>query len=134
MILISNIIRQWEQVLYDFTTFRSWHFCTLFHVPGYVPVSPGLQSMGAWIEFVSYCCVRGFPWWFRWLRICLQCKRLGFNPWVGKIPWRREWLPTPVFFPGEYHKQRSLVGYSLQDHKELGTTEWLSMHCCMKIV
>ena len=31
---------------------------------------------------------------------------------MGKIPWRREWLPTPVFLPGEFHGQRSLVGYS----------------------
>ena len=36
-----------------------------------------------------------------------------FNPWVRKIPWRREWLPTPVFLLGESHGQRSLVGYSL---------------------
>ena len=42
----------------------------------------------------------------------LQCRRPGFNPWVRKIPWRREWLLTPVFFPGESHGQRSLVGYS----------------------
>ena len=34
------------------------------------------------------------------------------SPWVGKIPWRREWLPTPVFLPGEFHGQRNLVGYS----------------------
>ena len=34
----------------------------------------------------------GFPWWLRWWRICLQCKRLSLDPWVGKIPWRREWL------------------------------------------
>ena len=35
-----------------------------------------------------------------------------FDPWVGKIPWRRAWQPTPVFFPGKTHKQRSLMGYS----------------------
>ena len=35
-----------------------------------------------------------------------------FDPWVGKIPWRREWLPTPVFLPREFHGQRSLAGYS----------------------
>ena len=35
-----------------------------------------------------------------------------FNPWVGKVPWRRKWLPTPVLFPGEFHGQRSLVSYS----------------------
>ena len=38
-------------------------------------------------------------------------KRLGFNPWVWKIPWRT-WQPTPVFLPGESYGQRSLVGYS----------------------
>ena len=37
----------------------------------------------------------------------------GFDPWVGKIPWRREWQPTPVFLPVKFHGQRSLVGYSL---------------------
>jgi len=43
---------------------------------------------------------------------CLQCRRPWFNPWVRKIPWRREWLPTPVFLPGEFHGQKSLAGYS----------------------
>ena len=44
--------------------------------------------------------------------IFLQCKRPGFSPWVGKIPWIREWQPTPVFLPREFHGQRSLAGYS----------------------
>ena len=52
-----------------------------------------------------------------------RLKRRGFNPWVGKIPWRREWLPTPVFLPGEFHKQRSLLGYSPWGHKESDTTK-----------
>ena len=56
-------------------------------------------------------------------RICLQCRRPGFNPWVGKIPWRRERLPTPVFLPGESHEQRSLAGYSPWGYKELDITE-----------
>ena len=43
----------------------------------------------------------GFSWWLRWWRICLQCRRPGFNPWIGHIPWRRAWQPTSVFFPGE---------------------------------
>ena len=46
------------------------------------------------------------------ISICLQWRRPGFDPPVGKIPWRREWLPTPVFLPGDSHGQRSLVGYS----------------------
>ena len=37
--------------------------------------------------------------------------------WVGKIPWRRKWLTTPVFFPGKFHGQRSLVGYSPWDRR-----------------
>ena len=38
-------------------------------------------------------------------------RRHGLDPWVRKIPWRREWLPTPVFLPGEFYRQRSLAGY-----------------------
>ena len=48
--------------------------------------------------------------------------------WVGKIPWRRKWLPTPVFWPGEFHGQRSLAGYSPWGHKESDTTEKFSVH------
>ena len=43
----------------------------------------------------------------------LQCRRPGFNPLVGKIPWRRARQPTPVFLPGKSHGQRSLEGYDL---------------------
>ena len=43
----------------------------------------------------------GLPWWLSWLRVHLQCGRPGFDPWVGKIPWRKAWQPTPVFLPGE---------------------------------
>ena len=57
----------------------------------------------------------------------LQCRRPGFDPWVGKIPWRREWLPTPVFLPGEFHGQRSLVGYGPWGCKELDMTERLTL-------
>ena len=51
-----------------------------------------------------------------------RCKRCRFDPWVGKIPWRRAWQPTPVFLPGESHGQRNLVGYSPLSHKELDMT------------
>ena len=52
----------------------------------------------------------GLPWWPRWQRVCLQRGRPGFDPWVGKIPQRREWLPAPVFLPGKLHGQRGLAG------------------------
>ena len=43
-------------------------------------------------------------------RICLPCRRPGFNPWFGKILWRWEWLPALVFSPGEFHRQKSRAG------------------------
>ena len=52
----------------------------------------------------------------------MQCGRPGFNPWVGKIPWRRERLLTPVFWPGEFHGL-----YNPWGHKQLDTTGWLSL-------
>ena len=48
-----------------------------------------------------------------------------FDPSIAKIPWRRKWLPTLVFLPGESHGQRSLTGYSPQGRKESDTTERL---------
>ena len=48
---------------------------------------------------------------------------LGFDPWVGKIPWRRKWQPIPVLLPGKSHGWRSLVGYSPWGHKESDTTK-----------
>ena len=63
-----------------------------------------------------------YNWGLRWERIRLQCGRPGFHPWVGKIPWRRERLPTPVFWPGEFHGLGSAWG-----RKESDTTERLSL-------
>jgi len=49
---------------------------------------------------------KGLPWWLRWQRICPQWARLRLDPWVRKIPWRREWLPTLILRPGEFHEQK----------------------------
>ena len=54
---------------------------------------------------------------------CRRHKRRGFDPWVGKILWRRTWQPTPVFLAGESHGQRSLAGYSPRGHRESDTSE-----------
>ena len=51
-----------------------------------------------------------------------QCRRCRFYPWLGKIPWRGKWQPTPVFLSGKSHGQRSLVGYSPWGHKESDMT------------
>ena len=72
----------------------------------------------------------GYPFQYSWASLVaqpvknpLQCRRPGFNPCVGKIPWRRERLPTPVLWAGEFHGL-----YSPWGRKESDTTEWLSLH------
>ena len=61
---------------------------------------------------------------------CKRLRRLEFDPWVRKTPWRKKWQPTPVFLPEKSHGQRSPVRHSPQDCKESGTTEQLS--ACMR--
>ena len=55
-----------------------------------------------------------------------QGTRLGFDPWVGKVPWRRERQPTPVLLPRRSHGQRSQAGYSPWGHKESDMNERLN--------
>ena len=68
-----------------------------------VPRSPtGFWSVSLGLKVYLICEVLpGPPWWLRWQRIHLQCRRPWFYPWVWKIPWRRARQPTPVFLPGE---------------------------------
>ena len=80
-------------------------------------------------QFISvYLLNQASLWWQSWWRIHLQCRKPGLDPWVGKIPWRRKWYPTPVFLPGKSHGQRNLAGYSPWGCKESNMTEQLSMH------
>ena len=75
--------------------------------------------------------IQGFPGGAVGKEATCQCRRhttWGFDPWVGKIPWRRKWHPTPVLLPGKSHGQRSLVGYSPWGRKESDTTERLHFH------
>ena len=94
------------------------------------PVSPALQVdsllLSHWgSKHICYIYIYtwGFPGGSDSKGICLQCRRPGFNLWVGKIPWRREWLPTPKFLPVESYGQRSLVDYSPWGCKDLDMTE-----------
>ena len=78
----------------------------------------------------------GIPWCFRWQRIFLYCRRPRFDPWVRKIPLRRDWQPPPVFLPRKFHGLRSLVGYSPWDCKESDMTEQpaLSLILCLPVI
>ena len=102
------------------------------------PAPQGLRSIALWPFPFVHCCGWGvvlFPWgetlslsliplwlplWLSWFH--LQCGRPGFNPWFGKILWRRERLPIPVFWSGKFHGL-----YSPWGNKELDSTEWLSL-------
>ena len=68
----------------------------------------------------------------RWLgdkEFTCQCRKHWFSPWVGKIPWRRKRQPTPIFLPGKFYGQRSLVDYS---HGVKKSQTGLSMHAGTK--
>ena len=70
------------------------------------------KTDSVWI-YMSACVIAGFPDGTSGKEPTCQCrrgKRHGFNPWVGKIPWRKTWQPTSVFLLEESHGQRSLVG------------------------
>ena len=82
------------------------------------------ENYSGWLAQVYY----RLPLCFSWYRICLQCGRPGFEPWVGKIPWRREWQPTPVFWPGEFHEL-----YGPWGRKESDMTERPSLHFTSQI-
>ena len=61
-----------------------------------------------------------------------QCRRHGFHPWIGTIPWRRKWLHISVFLPGKSHGQRSLVGYGPWGYIELDMTQQVRTHAPLR--
>jgi len=76
--------------------------------------------------------ILGTIWWLSGEEPTCQCRRLRFDPWVEKMPWRRKWQPTSVFMPGKSHGQRRPAGYSSWGRKgirhNLATNNW-ALHC-----
>ena len=64
--------------------------------------------------------IGGLPWWLSGKESACQCRKLRFDSWFRKIPWRRKWQPTPVFLPGKSHGQKGLESYSPWGHKRVG--------------
>ena len=81
---------------------KVWHCLHCF--PIYFPWGDGARN---WSRMRSRA-----SWWLTGKESTCQCRSHEFNPWFGKIPWRRRWQPTPVFLPGKSHGPRSLAGYS----------------------
>ena len=85
--------------------------------------------MGAWLFWSCFprCKdISGASLMSQTVKLCLQCGRPGFYPWVRKIPWRRKWQPTPVFLSGESHAPRSLAA-TVRGVTESDTTEQLAL-------
>ena len=80
------------------------------------------SSLPSLIAFLVILHDYGLPMWLSGKEPTCQCRKCGFDPWVGKPPWRRKWQHTPVFLPGKSHRQRSLVAYSPQGCQESDTT------------
>ena len=87
---------------------------TLFQIlsPGRPLQSTEQSSCAIQQVLLRYLFYVGFPGVSDGKRICLQCRRPGFDPWVRTIPWKKEWQPAPIFLPGESHGLRSLMGCS----------------------
>ena len=91
---------------------------------------PGLLTRGTVRKQLGVDLSHSVWWWIRHGRHCLQCRGHWFNPWVEKIIWRREQLPIPVFLPGEFYRQRSLVG-TVHGVAESDMIEQLTLALCL---
>ena len=86
------------------------------HTPHGVPEGRAASSACEWdhrdLLFLHSHMKNRLPWWLSGKESVCQCRRCGFHPWFGKIPWRRKLPLTPAFLPGESHGQRSLASQS----------------------
>ena len=125
-IIISAIFYTWYLV--------TWGDYTKVWIPGLLETSQGCTNLAyagstrAAEEHLSHQLqnsklVNGLP---RWHSDKCQCRRCGFDLWVRKKPLRRKWQYTPIFLPGKFHGQRSLVDHNLWGHKKSDMTEWVS--------
>ena len=132
---------RFSTVILSFLLFQLIHFkiqrqcfCFTFNspnlgqYPGIIVNSFTLKSVAIRIINLLFVLIHRFPGGTSGKEPTCQCRRyerLGFDPWIRKIPWRRKWQPTPVFLPGESHGWRALVGYSPWGRKKSDTTERL---------
>ena len=126
LVKTSSIMNRWQCVSLSCSWSQRKTFQT-FTVKCDVSCGPIICSLYYAEVLSSY----GIPSWLSGKESTCQCsrnRRHGFDPWVGKILWRRKWQPTPIFLPGKFHQQRSLVDYSLVGPQESDVTERLSVH------
>ena len=103
-------------------TVEHWELCSVLCVS-----LDGKGCGGKWMHVYVCLCIPtsvflSFPCGSAGKESTCNGRRPGFDPWVGKILWRRERLPNPVFWPGEFHGL-----YNPWCHKDSDMTEWLSL-------
>ena len=89
---------EWQKVGHDWSDLAYMHAEFLITIPNYLPCH----------LFIPTVC-QGLPRWLSGKESACQCRRHRFDPWMGKIPWRRKWQPTSVFWHGKSHGQRATV-------------------------
>ena len=102
-----NSVLESKVDLFHFSTsssdqgFMSFFFLNQFIFQWFSVLTAGLYWLEIW-EGITKCFVepRGLSRWLSGKEPACQCRRCGFYPWVGMIPWRRKWQPSPVFLPG----------------------------------
>ena len=104
-----------------------------FSLPPSLPSSPLFSLfltvfLSFYMYFLSYTWASQVAQLVKNLLQCWRCGRGGFDPWVGKSPWRRAWQPTPVFLPGESHGQKSLWATVHRVAQSWTWLNWLSTH------
>ena len=119
-ILVSYLTNEWQESPGRLRERRMFN-ANLLPLLGSQPKDFFFQPLGE---------LGGFPGGANGKEPACQCRRCGFDPWAGKIPWRRALQSTPVLLPGESHGQRILASYSPWGHKESDTTD-LIYHACI---
>ena len=108
---------------------RTWVSCTAGSFFTVWATDTAASDYRGWIRKGIIMPLKGLPGWLSGKRICLQCRRCGFDPWVRKLPWRRKWQPTPVFLPWEIPRTEEPGGLQFMGSQKSWTwLKQLSMH------
>ena len=107
-------LRSYIWIMAWFSVEFRWN-CSVSYLFFFGPKKNFLVNLFIWHIAVS----RGLPWWLSGKESACQCRRHRFGLWVGKIPLRGKWQPTPIFSPGKSHGQRNLMVHGVAKELEM---------------
>ena len=132
LLSVQTFLSQNLQAIYAFSPFMLHPLILTLFTNYYTPFTNLLIILTLFTKYDFVLCISifctftvryllfGLPWWLSGKEFTCQCRRRGFDTWLGKITWRREQHPSPVFLPGKSHGQTSLAGYSPWGSKRVG--------------